>query len=88
VAIRVLGVYFFVEGVSYAVELASAIYSVYGPESVAWGANASDYTDKMIAASIRVGTFLVLYLFVGLYCLLAGKFLHRLVMRGFGGAET
>jgi len=88
VAIRILGVYFLVEGMSYAVELASAIYSVYGPDSVAWGANASDYTDKMIAASIRVGTFLALYLFVGLYCLLAGKYLHGLVTRSLGGGET
>lgn len=88
VAIRILGVYFLVEGVTYIVELASAVYSIYGPDSVAWGANASDYIDKMTAVAFRLGTLLALYFVLGLYCLLAGRFLHSLVMRAFNGDET
>jgi hypothetical protein len=88
VAIRILGIYLVVEGLTYALELATAVYAIYGPESVAWGANAADYVDKIITASVRVGGFLVLYLLAGLYCLLAGRFLHRIVMRAFDEAET
>ena len=88
IAIRLLGIYFLVESLVYALEIGNAIYAVYGATSEAWGVNVSDRFDKVVAVSVRLFLFAVLYFGLALYCLLKGRFLHKLVVRMPDDVET
>ena len=88
IAIRLLGIYFLVESLVYALEIGNSIYAVYGSTSEVWGVNVSDRFDKAVAVSFRMFLFAVLYFGLALYCLLRGRFLYNLVVRMPDDGET
>jgi len=88
IAIRLLGVYFLVQALAYVLDLSTALYALYGPSMDAWGVARSDHTAKAVEVSARLGLFAVVYVVLGLYCLLKGGFLHRLIARVPDDGET
>jgi hypothetical protein len=87
-AIRLLGIYFLIQSLAYVLDLGTAIYALYGSESVTWGVNISDRFDKAVEVSVRLGLFASVYFALAIYCLLRGRFLYNLVVRRPGDGET
>ena len=88
IAIRLLGIYFLVESLVYALEIGNTIYAVYSSTSEVWGVNVSDRFDKTVAVSVRLFLFVMMYFGLALYCLLRGRFLYNLVLRAPDDGET
>ena len=88
IGIRLFGVYFLCQALAEVVELAVAIYSVYGQTEVAWGVNTDQRWDTVMAVGTRLGAFVVLYAALSFYFLAKGKYLHDFLIKASGESET